>query len=217
MRANQSPLELHIDVFTQKNQRALALPDLHPPELVAAILQEFRELEYLGDAPEGYQLVRASDQTPLDDTRPLSKQHLTAQTRLILQELEEPLPTGTQRPTRPIYLREQLASKSYKLHWVPAIIGRLGQNQAHNDWVAVNLSSHRTGLRVSRRQAQITETNGNYFIESLSSNPTALEDSTGTRIVLEPHVRYPLRHGDVIHLERSEIALKFIIRDEEKA
>ncbi len=215
MSNNQPPLELSIDIFEKKNQRARVLPDLVPSELVEAILQEFRELEYLGDTPVSYQLLRASDQMLLDDTRALNKQHITDATRLILQEREIPLPEGTQRPTQHIYVREQQTSKVYKLQWLPAIIGRPGQNQAHNDWVAVNLGGHRTGLRVSRRHAQITESRGNYFIESLSSNPTALEDSTGTRTVLEPNARYPLHHGNIIHLERSEIMLKFIIRTEE--
>jgi hypothetical protein len=215
MSSNQSPLELFIDIFEKKNQLARVLPDLVPPELVEAILQEFRELEYLGDTPTSYQLLRSSDQVLLDDTRALNKQHITDKTRLILQECEIPLPEGTQRPTQHLYMRELQTGKVYKLQWLPAIIGRPGQKQAHNDWVAVNLGSHRTGLRVSRRHAQITESRGNYFIESLSSNPTALEDSTGTRTVLEPNARYPLHHGNIIHLERSEIMLKFIIRTEE--
>ncbi len=217
MGANQPRLELFIDIFEQKNQRALALAELEPPGLVEAILQEFRELEYLGDTPASYQLLRANDQTVLDDKRPLNKQHITDSTRLILQEREVPLPEGTQRPTRHIYMREQQTSKVYKLSWLPAIIGRPGQNQAHNDWVLVNLSSHRTGLRVSRRHAQISESHGNYFIESLSSNPTALEDNVGTWTLLEPDARYALHHGDFIHLERSKIVLKFIIRTEEQA
>lgn len=217
MSAKQTRFELLIDIFAQKNQRAMALADLEPPDLVDAILQEFRELEYLGDIPANYQLVRAGDLTPLDDTRSLSKQHLTNHAQLILQERELPLPEGTQRPPHHIYLREQQTqtSKVYKLHWLPAIIGRPGQNQPHNDWVSVNLNAHRTGLLVSRRHAQITESRGNYFIESMSSNPTALEQRTGTRALLEPNVRYPLHHGDIIHLERSEVALKFIIRTEE--
>lgn len=215
MSANQQPLKLRIDIFEKKDQLAHVVPELVPPELVEAILQEFRELEYLGDTPASYQLLRASDQTPLDDTRPLGKQHLSSDTRLILQERESPLPEDTQRPTQSIYVREQHTGKVYPLHWLPAIIGRPGENQVHNDWVSVNLNSHRSGLRVSRRHAQITEAHGQYFIESLSSNPTLLEDSTGMRTPLEPNVRYPVRPGDVIHLERSEIALKFILRDEE--
>jgi hypothetical protein len=210
MSANQARLELHIDVFEKKDQRALALPNLTPPELVEAILQEFRELEYLSGVSADYQLFKAEDKAPLDNGSELQQQ-LANNGRLLLAEAKLPLPKDTRRPTHDLYLREQATGKVYKLHWQPAIIGRPDKNQPHNDRLAVNLEPHPAGLRVSRRQALITEEGGQYYIESMSRNPTAIKTADDKTIALNAS-KHPLHHGDIIFLERSNIALKFIVR-----
>lgn len=211
MSGSKKRLKLRVDVFEQTNQLARPLPDLTPPEFIEAILQEFRELEYLSDSPADYALLNADDQSPLLAEEKLNQQ-LPNEGRLVLVEAETPLPNSTKRPTHPIYLREQVSGKVYKLHWLPAIIGRPDKNQALNDQVAVDLERYKTGLRVSRRHAQITEKDGQYFIHSLSRNPTALKNGDGDILPVTEEKR-PLTNGDIIHLERSNIALKFIIRE----
>jgi len=213
MSTGQSRLELMIDVFEKRGQRAMPLPTLMSSELVEAILQEFRELEYLGDSPAHYSLLKAADETPLNDEEPLRNQ-LAKGSRLVLVENEVPLPAKTARPSDPIYLRDQASGKVYKLNWQPAIIGRPDKNQPHNDRVAVDLETYKTGLRVSRRHAQITEENGRYFIQSMSKNPTAIKRGDDEPIVVTEEKR-PLQNGDIIHLVRSNITLKFIIRQGE--
>jgi hypothetical protein len=210
MSGSQKRLEVRVDIFEKEGQRALPLPSLTPPEFVEAILQEFRELEYLGDSPANYHLLKAADLSPLEIEEKLDKQLINGD-RLVLIEEEAPLPNSTKRPTHPIYLREQVTGKVYKIHWLPAIVGRPDKNQALNDQVAVDLERYKTGLRVSRRQVQITEKDGQYFIHSLSRNPTSLKDEEGNMTPVSEEKR-PLRNGDIIHLERSNIALKFIIR-----
>jgi hypothetical protein len=210
-------LELWIDVFDKTVQKALALADLKPPELVAAILQEFREVEYLGDDPAQYRLLKAADRTPLDDESKLSGQ-LQGGERLVLVENEVPPPEGTRTPSQPIYLREQGSGRSHRIAWQPAIIGRVSENMSDNEWVAVDLKSSPTGLRVSRRHVRLSEDDGKYFIEALSSNPVQLvpvafvqENREGSLAVTEGKQRlYP---GDIIKLERSDISLKFIVRE----
>lgn len=237
MSAKDQRLELQIDIFTLKQQRALVLPTLTAAELVLAILQEFGgrqlpensagttaakqapapekllRLEYLGDNPSDYQLLRADTRQPLDSAIPIGEQ-LFAKERLTLMESELPLPNGTARPRRPAYLRDQSSGKVFKLHWLPAIIGRGDPSQPHNDRIAVNLAAHAAGQRVSRRHAQIGEAGVQFFIERLSPNPTAIKDTKGRRIQLgeEQHL---LRNGDVIILEGSQIALEFIVREPE--
>ncbi|MCB9420415.1 MAG: FHA domain-containing protein [Ardenticatenaceae bacterium] len=210
MSGSQKRLELRVDVFEKTEQRALPLPNLTPPEFIEAILQEFRELEYLSDSPANYRLLKAADKSPLDTEEKLDQQ-LAKGDRLVLIEEETPLPHGTQRPTHPIYLREQVTGKVYKLHWQPAIIGRPDKNQALNDMVAVDLERYKTGLRVSRRHVQISEQDGQYFIHSMSRNPTFIKDEEGNMTPVTEEKR-PLQNGDIIVLERSSIALKFIIR-----
>jgi hypothetical protein len=212
----QSRLELYVDVFDQTSQRALALPDLLPGQLVGAVLQEFRELEFLGDDAADYQLLRAADRTPLEMEAPLGHQ-VQSKERLLLVEREAPLPEGTRRPAWPIYLREQRTGKAYRLPWQPAIIGRVSENQPMNEWVAVDLSGYGTGLRVSRRHVMIVEERGQHFMEIMSSNPVSLIRNNREETVSATYGTHPLLHGDLIRLDRSGITLKFIVRQPQSA
>lgn len=239
MSAKDQRLELLIDVFALKQQRALALPTLTTAELVRAVIQEFggrqllndtarngaatqapapeklMKLEYLSDSPNDYQLVRADTRQPLDAALPIGEQ-LFPKERLMIVEQELPLPEGTTRPTRPAYLRDQSTGKVFKLHWLPAIIGRGDPSQPYNDRLAVNLATYTTGQRVSRRHAQIGQAGVQFYIEPLSPNPTSIKDTKGrlTRLGEKQHL---LRHGDVVILEGSQIALEFLVREPEPA
>ncbi len=205
--------DLSIDIFGNKNEAAKALSNLTPPELVEAILQEFRELEYLSDNPKDYVLLikdKENGYPRLEDTKSLKQQPINKK-RLILVETKKQLPKGTTQPPQHIYLREQTSGKVYKLHWQPAIIGRPDKNRPHNERIAANLETYETGLRVSRRHAQITEKDGKYYLAGMSRNPIFIKDTAGNiRPVTEK--KQELHNGEVIHLERSNIALKFIVR-----
>ncbi|MEZ4726305.1 MAG: FHA domain-containing protein [Caldilineaceae bacterium] len=184
------------------------MPDLTPSALIAAILQEFTVVEFLSNAPTQYALQL--DGALLDPALPLVQQVRTGD-HLVLLEKEAPIPPGAQRPSHALYLREQNSGIVYPLPWVPAVIGRPDRDQPHNEWLAVNLTDHRSGVRVSRRHAQITEEQGQFYVASLSNNPTYLrQDILTTEVTAEPQ---RLHHGDVIILERSYIALKFIVRE----
>ncbi len=212
MSTAQSRLEVMIDVFENKNNRALIVPQLTVRELIEAIVQEFNALGYLSAAPAGYSLARGRDGGRLDPATPLGQQ-VKAGERLVLVEDEPRLPEGTRRPSRHAYLRDETSGKVYKLHWCPAIIGRPDANLPHNDRIAVDFAAHDHSIRVSRRHAQISEENGRFFIESLSPNPTTLKDAQGRETALNGRT-LPLEHGDIVSLDQSQIALKFIVRDE---
>lgn len=204
---------LWIEVFGAGSQQARVLPTLTPPQLVTAIIEEFQELEYLSAATADYQLVRPADQTPLDDAIPIGQQ-LADDEQLVLVEKERPLPAGAQRPSQPVYLREQGGDRVYKLHWTPAIIGRHDPSQPYNERVAVNLDHHRAGLRVSRRHLQIVEEGSQYKIQNLAvRNPALLRDLANNTQAITAEPRR-LQHGDTIILERSDISLRFIVRSE---
>lgn len=211
MSTSQTRLDIRIDVFEKEDQWAKPLSSLKPPELVSAIFQEFRELEYLSGNPDDYFLMNKEDAVPLNPDEPLQKQ-VSNNAHLVLQEQEQPIPFGTKPLSNPVYLREQSSGNVYKLNWMPAIIGRPDSNQAHDDWLAVNLEVYPTGLRVSRRHAQITEENGRYYIKSLSNNPTILKNEANGETPIG-NTPMPLANNDVLFLERSNISLKFIIRE----
>lgn len=214
MSASLPRLELFIDVLDERNQRALVLPNLTVVELMGEILQEFRSLGYLSRVTGDYQLLKASDRSPLNPAVPVGKQ-VAQRERLILVEPEWPLPERTQRPVRHMYLRDEDTGNVYKIHWLPAIIGRSDESQ-QTKLVAVDLAAHERALRVSRRQAQITEENGQYFIQSLSQNQTTIKDEQGAPITLGPN-KHPLKPGQIIYLENSRIALKFLVREKERS
>lgn len=211
MSNSQTRLDIRIDVFEKEDQWAKPLSSLKPPELISSIFQEFRELEYLSGDSDDYVLVNKADASPLDPEKPLKGQ-VSNNAHLVLQEQEQPIPPGTKPLSNPVYLREQTSGKVYKLNWMPAVIGRPDSNQVHDDWLAVNLETYPTGLRVSRRHAQITEENGRYYIKSLSNNPTIIKDESGNDKPIGDTLT-PLANNDVFFLERSNISLKFIIRE----
>jgi hypothetical protein len=186
------------------------VPHLKPSELVAAILLEFRELAYLSDKAADYHLLRGEDGLALDETKTLEAQ-LSSQERLSLVEQAVELPAGTQAPSRHLYLREQRSGHVYKLHWLPAIIGRPDTSLPYDDRLAVNLQPLETGMRVSRRHAEVSEEDGQFYIRSISKNPTGL---VGDKEVTNPigDEKTPLHDGDVIRLERSGISVAVIIR-----
>lgn len=210
MSVDETRIELLITIFELADQRALALAALTPTQLTAAVLAEFGELEFLGANPADYQLRKAVDRSALDEGLAIGEQ-LSAGDRLVLAERVAPAPTGTRPPSRPVYLRDQGSGAVYRLDWQPAIIGRPDRGQDHNELVAVDLAGHPAGQRVSRRHAQIVEADGSFFVEQLSPNPTLVRDGLGN--TMPAQTRQPLRHGDTVYLENSQIALKFIVRE----
>lgn len=208
--AGKAPIEVFIDVFDLKEQRALVVPTLSPPDLVNAVLQEFRELEYLGTNKDLYRLVRVSDGAELAADRQLARL-IQPQDRLAIQEVPQPAPAHGKVIEGRLYLREQPTGTVHKIHWEPAVIGR-PDPAASNDLLAINLSSNANGLRVSRRHAQVTVDRGRYFVESLSPNPTTVTSTrnsiTTTLLQGQKHL---IEDGDMIVLDRSQITLKVIV------
>lgn len=232
MSVRQPRLSLTIDVFSLKRLPASALLTITPPELIAAILDEFAgqndaaataaaqvqgidpkqylKLEFLSDTPADYRLLHLDTGLPVNISCPLGQQ-LKPNDHLVLDEHEVLLPEGTSQPSTPAYLRELGKGRVFRLAWMPAIIGRPDRNQPHNDRIAADLAAHPTGQRVSRRHARITEANGTFYVEALSPNPTLVKhDQSALTVVGEKG--HELHDGDIILLERSAIELKFILR-----
>jgi hypothetical protein len=212
MAEKQQRLELRIDLLDRTNQRAQALPSLTATELITAILEEFDEVDYLGNSSDDYVLYRKEDNALLDASIPLNQQ-LAPNAHLLLKDKEVSLPSGGRRCTQAAYLREMKTGTVYKLNWLPAFIGRPDKSQPHNSLLCVNLEAHPSGVRVSRRHACITGEKGTFYIEGLSNNPTLLRrDTVTTKVTTE---KQALQDGDQIVLGRSDITLKFILRNEQ--
>ena len=220
MSSAESRRKLRIDIFEKKDQEALALITLTPPALIAAILQEFQELEYLSNQSATYQLQKASDGQALSDDLTLTQ--LAENERLVLVERSLPAPSGARPPSQALYLREERSNPGeeqsqqlYPLHWLPAIIGRPDSNRPDNALLAVNLekAANGLGLRVSRRHARIEEENGRYFVVSLAPNNPIYHLTADDQRTLLTETKHPLHPGDRLYLEGSELTLKFLVRE----
>ncbi len=206
-------LNLTIDIFDAKDQVAQVLSNLDEQGLIGAILQEFGdEFDFLGADPAAYRLLRSEDNTSLDPETPIGEQ-LKQRTHLVLADLESPLPLNAKPPASSVYLRDAVGENVFKLNWLPAIIGRPDNSHPQNELLAVNLESYATGLRVSRRHAQILVEDGEYYVEGMASNPTLLQKPGDLDPIDVTTERQRLEHGDVIKLSRSTIDLRFVVRD----
>ena len=206
-------MDLRIDIFSARDQGARATRELTPTQLIAAIIQEFREIEQLGDDPARYQLLRVADHTALLDDHKLERQAGDI-TRLVLVDRPVTLPVGTHALGRRVYLREQERNKVFRLHWQPAVIGRRQSVQGEEPPLAVNLADHAARDYISKRHAQIIEQGGRLMVESLTSKPTRVVTANGDPVDLVEGKPYPLTHGDVIHLINSRVELRVLIDDD---
>lgn len=96
-------------------------------------------------------------------------------------------------------------NRVYPIQWQPALIGRPDPDPIHTALLVVNLDAMESSRYISRRQAQITEQDGQYFIELLAtSNQTLLNGQ-----ILVPNRKYPLEDGNIIFLRISRLSLQF--------
>ncbi|MBE2237811.1 MAG: hypothetical protein IAE81_08480 [Caldilineaceae bacterium] len=214
MSAGKDRLELKLDVLDMPGQRASALMMLSPQELIAATLQEFGEVERLGIDPADYELLELKSGNALDE-KPLGELFGKDAKDVHLQLVEKrpATPRGAQPATEAIYLRELGTGRVFRLHWLPAIIGRPDRNLPDNQLLAVNLEALAAGLRVSRRHVKVIAQSGQYFVQRMSGNPALLRRASGEAVSLLDNSRTPIAAGDVIVLERSQIALKFLVEN----
>lgn len=212
-------VELIVDVFENKGQMAKVLRSLSIRDLIDEILIEFEDdLVYLDrQSPWSYSLRRKDGEKPLALSQTIAEHHLSRGTELVFEELPVPLPPAAAPMPGDVYLvyrRQTDADKNraFKLNWQPAIIGRPDALMQHNDLLAVDLESFPTGLRVSRRHAQIKESGGRYYLECLTNNPLWINDAQ-----VNLGESQELQDGDQIHLVRSDISLTFVSRSRSEA
>jgi hypothetical protein len=133
---------------------------------------------------------------------------------LVLIEEEPHLPTGSARPRRAIYFQEHASRRAFRVCFVPAIIGRADPDLPDDMLVAVDLSGCQSGSSVSRRHLKLTEDSGALYLQTLSTNPASLIRCDAEIPISAAPDRVRLEPGDVIRLDRSDIRLKLVVREE---
>jgi len=201
-------IELTIDVFNEVGQHAGVLRSLTVEDLIDEILQEFGELAQ-GNR-QSYALSLKGATKPLVRHQTLTAQGVRAQDELVFgwaQAAHAPGRGGVTE-SRKAALREGMTGRIFPIDWQPAVIGRPHSNPAMNKLLAVNLDYLPTSRRVSRRHAQITEENGRYYVESLSTTNPIFLNYENTPL----QGKRPLQSGDRIRLGGSNIVLTFALQ-----
>lgn len=196
-------LEVTIDVFDEAGQRAAVLRTLPVRGLIDEVVREFDGLEK--SAAQSYAVYLKEGNRLLDPNQTLAEQGVADHDELVFGWVQAARAPGRLviSSSRTAVLREEQSGMVFPIEWQPAVIGRPHSDPALNRLLAVDVSPLPNSRRVSRRHAQITERDGQYFLESLSPhNPTYMDGApvTGKR---------PLQPGSRIHLGGSSIALVF--------
>jgi len=121
----------------------------------------------------------------------------------LLLRLQHLLPLN---PHQFAILREETTGKVCDIQWQPTVIGRPSTDVDHNIMLAVNVQLLPNGMTVSRRHAQITLSEGHYFIEPLAEqNPVYLNEKE-----LDPLTKREIKPGDKLLLGRNKIVMTFL-------
>ncbi len=189
-------LTISSELFDDPSQEASIRENLPIRTLLAETRKEF-------DLPDGnYTLTIKSNGRVLDPEKTLEQSGVQTGAVLILNRerrasspvrdlsVIEDFPRRVITSSVQATLREEATGQVFEIKWQPAIIGRPdGNNPASANMLAVNLGPLEGSKAVSRHHAGITEQDGQYFVESMSSNnPTYLNDGlirSGERRFLE--------------------------------
>ncbi len=196
-------LEVKIDVFEHTGQRVQLRRTLSVDTLINEILKEFDDIPT--ESPEKYAVYLKGVDQPLTRNSTIAQLDIQPQDELVFDYVRQ-----TFRKMLEVhqyaFLREESTGKVYDIQWQPAVIGRPSTDVDHNIMLAVNVQLLPNGMTISRRHAQITLSEGHYFIEPLAEqNPVYLNGKE-----LAPLTRREIKHGDKLLLGRNKIAMTFL-------
>ncbi len=195
-------IDVKIDVFEHENQRARILESLTPAGLILEILKEFDDIT--ADAPEKYAIYLKGVDRPLNSTYTLQQLDIQPQDELVFDYVRQAIRQMLDSQNY-AFLREEATGKVYDIQWQPAVIGRPDADVGHNIILAVNMKLHPAGMTISRKHAQITFSEGRYYIEPLAEhNPVFLN---GKEIPLNS--RREIKNNDKLAFGRNKISMVF--------
>lgn len=199
-------IDLTLDIFDEDQQRVSVRRSLTGGELIGEIVREFEDIA--DDNAGGYALTLKEGNKLLESTQTLRDQGITDGDTLMFSWARGSYAQGRRSVTRQAALNVVGRDASFPITWQPALIGRTDTDPLHAQLLAANIEWLPNSRRVSRRQAQLTETDGVYYLEGLAEqNATYLNGNP-----LPANMRTPLRHGDRIALGHSRIELQFVTK-----
>lgn len=196
-------IDVKIDVFEHTAQRAKVRRNLTITDLIEEILREFDDIT--ADSPEKYAVYLKGFDRPLTPGSTLTQLDIQPQDELIFDYVRQTIRQMLDVSQYAI-LREESTGKEFDIQWQPAVIGRPSTEVDHNIILAVNVQLLQDGKTISRKHAQITVTDGRYFIEPLADqNPVFLNGRE-----LPINMRREIKHGDRIAFGRNKLTMTFI-------
>jgi pSer/pThr/pTyr-binding forkhead associated (FHA) protein len=195
-------IDVKIDVFEHADQRARVLENLTPADLIVEILKEFDDIT--SDAPEKYAIYLKGVDRPLTSTYTLEQLDIQPHDELVFDYVRQPIRQMLDSKDYAI-LREETTGKVFDIQWQPAIIGRPDSDAGHNIILAVNVRLFPNGMTVSRKHAQITFSEGHYYVEPLAEhNPVFLNSKE-----IPLNSRREIKNNDKLAIGRNQITMVF--------
>ena len=196
-------LDVKIDVFEHVGQRARLRRNLTVTALIEEILREFDDIA--ADSPDKYAIYLKGFDRPLTREDTITQLDLQPQDELVFDYVRQTIRRMLD-VSQYAALRDDSTGKEFDIQWQPAVIGRPSTDVDHNIILAVNVQLLPNGKTVSRRHAQITVSQGRYFLEPLADqNPVFVN---GKELPLNS--RREIRNGDKIALGRQKLTFTFV-------
>ncbi len=196
-------IDVKIDVFENAGQRARVRRTLTARGLIQEILKEFDDIP--ADSPEKYAVYLKGDDRPLKADANLVQLDIQPQDELVFDYIRQTL-RRMFKPEQAAWLREESTAKVFHLEWQPAVIGRPTNEADHNLTLAVNVQALPDGMTISRRHAQVTLSEGRYFIEALAENNPVLVNGKEVPV----NARREMKNGDKLVLGRNNVTFTFL-------
>ncbi len=197
-------IDVKIDVFENAGQRARVRRTLTARDLIQEILKEFDDIP--ADSPEKYAVYLKGDDRPLKTDANLIQLDIQPQDELVFDYIRQTL-RRMFKPEQAAWLREESTGRVFDLEWQPAVIGRPTNEADHNLTLAVNVQALPDGMTISRRHAQVTLSEGRYFIEALAENNPVLVNGKDVPV----NARREMKNGDKLVLGRNHVTFTFLI------
>ncbi len=195
-------IDVKIDVFEYADQRARILESLTPAGLIQEILKEFDDIT--ADAPEKYAIYLKGMERQLNPDSTMVQLDIQPHDELVFDYVRQPIRQMLE-PKDYAFLEEVTTRKVYDIQWQPAVIGRPDSDVGHNIILAVNVQLLPNGRTISRKHAQITFSEGRYYVEPLAEhNPVFLN---GKEIPLNS--KREIKNSDKLAIGRHKVTMVF--------
>lgn len=195
-------VEVKIDIFEHTGQRAKILRNLTINGLVEEIFKEFDDIP--ADNPAKYAVFLRGNPKPLKSISTITDLDLQPQDELIFEYRKQSI-RETLQPQDFAFLTDNITGRRFEIQWQPALVGRPTAEADHNLMLAVNVELLPKGMTISRRHAQITFSDDQYYVEPLAENNPVYVNGKE----MPMGAMWEIKNGDKITFGRYDVTLDF--------